>query len=49
MKIAVLSANRTLYSTQRLVEAGVKRGHDMPVYNHKRCYMNIESAKPEIH
>jgi ribosomal protein S6--L-glutamate ligase len=49
MKIAVLSTNRNLYSTQRLVEAGVERGHEMPVYNHRRCYMNIESAKPEIH
>jgi ribosomal protein S6--L-glutamate ligase len=49
MKFAVLSTNRNLYSTQRLVEAGEDRGHDMPVYNHKRCYMDIESAKPEIH
>ncbi len=49
MKIAVLSTNRNLYSTRRLVEAGEKRGHDMPVLNHKRCYMNIQSANPEIH
>jgi ribosomal protein S6--L-glutamate ligase len=49
MKIAVLSTNRNLYSTQRLIEAGVERGHEVPVYNHKRCYMNIVSAKPEIH
>jgi ribosomal protein S6--L-glutamate ligase len=49
MKIAVLSTNRNLYSTRRLVEAGEARGHDMRVYNHKRCYMNIVSSKPEIH
>jgi ribosomal protein S6--L-glutamate ligase len=49
MKIAVLSTNPNLYSTRRLVEAGEDRGHEVPVYNHKRCYMNIESAKPEIH
>jgi ribosomal protein S6--L-glutamate ligase len=49
MKIAVLSTNRNLYSTRRLVEAGVERGHQMPVVNHKRCYMNIMSSNPSIH
>jgi ribosomal protein S6--L-glutamate ligase len=49
MKIAILSTNRNLYSTRRLVEAGHERGHEMPVYNHKRCYMNIMSSNPEIH
>ena len=49
MKIAVLSTNKNLYSTRRLIEAGVARGHEMPVYNHKRCYMNIVSHNPQIH
>jgi len=49
MKIAVLSTNSNLYSTRRLVEAGIERGHEMPVYNHKRCYMNIESSNPSMH
>ena len=49
MKIAVLSTNSNLYSTRRLVEAGVERGHEMPVINHKRCYMNIVSSSPSIH
>ena len=49
MKIAILSTNRNLYSTRRLIEAGEARGHEMPVYNHKRCYMNIMSSNPEIH
>ena len=49
MKIAVLSTNRDLYSTRRLVEAGLERGHEMPVINHKRCYMNIVSSSPSIH
>ena len=49
MKIAILSTNRNLYSTKRLVEAGLERGHDMPVINHKRCYMNITSHNPSIH
>ncbi|MDX1406022.1 MAG: 30S ribosomal protein S6--L-glutamate ligase [Woeseiaceae bacterium] len=49
MKIGILSRNRNLYSTKRLVEAGVERGHQMRVINHKRCYMNITSHNPQIH
>jgi ribosomal protein S6--L-glutamate ligase len=49
MKIAVLSTNRNLYSTRRLVEAGRERGHEMVVINHKRCYMNIATHNPGIH
>ncbi|MDX1498291.1 MAG: 30S ribosomal protein S6--L-glutamate ligase [Woeseiaceae bacterium] len=49
MKIAVLSTNKNLYSTRRLVEAGQERGHQMLVINHKRCYMNIVSHKPRVH
>jgi ribosomal protein S6--L-glutamate ligase len=49
MKIGVLSTNRKLYSTNRLVEAGVERGHTMSVIDHRRCYMNIMSSNPQIH
>ena len=49
MKIAVLSTNKKLYSTKRLIEAGIERGHDMHVIDHKRCYMNITSHNPRIH
>ena len=49
MKIGILSTNKNLYSTRRLAEAGVERGHEMPVINHKRCYMNITSHNPSIH
>jgi ribosomal protein S6--L-glutamate ligase len=49
MKIAVLSTNGRLYSTQRLLEAGEERGHDMVLLNHKRCYMNITSHRPSVH
>ncbi|MBT8103390.1 MAG: 30S ribosomal protein S6--L-glutamate ligase [Gammaproteobacteria bacterium] len=49
MKIGILSTNKNLYSTKRLVEAGIERGHEMPVINHKRCYMNITSHNPSIH
>ena len=49
MKIAILSRKKTLYSTQRLVEAGQLHGHQVQVIDTLRCYMNIASHKPEIH
>ena len=49
MKIGILSTNPRLYSTKRLVEAGKERGHEIAVINHKRCYMNITSHRPDVH
>jgi ribosomal protein S6--L-glutamate ligase len=49
MKIGVLSTNRNLYSTRRIVEAGKECGHEMLVINHKQCYMNITSHNPSVH
>ncbi len=49
MKIGILSTNRSLYSTARLVEASEQRGHEVHVINHKRCYMNIATHRPAVH
>jgi ribosomal protein S6--L-glutamate ligase len=49
MKIALLSRNRKLYSTRRLIEAATERGHEIKVLDALRCYMNIASHKPTIH
>lgn len=49
MKIAILSRNKSLYSTRRLVEAAEARGHEVRVIDVLRCYMNIAAHKPEIH
>ena len=49
MKIGILSRNRGLYSTRRLVEAGEERGHTVKVIDHLRCYMNIATHKPSVH
>jgi ribosomal protein S6--L-glutamate ligase len=49
MKIAILSRNKTLYSTRRLIEAAEARGHETAVLDVKRCYMNIASHNPTIH
>ncbi len=49
MKIAILSRNRKLYSTHRLMEAAKSRGHEAVVVDFLRCYMNIASHNPTIH
>jgi len=49
MKIAILSRNKNLYSTKRLIEAAEERGHEVRVIDVLRCYMNITSLKPTIH
>jgi len=49
MHIALLSRNRNLYSTRRLVEAAEARGHSARVVDTLRCYMSITSHHPSIH
>jgi len=49
MKIALLSRNRKLYSSRRLIEAATQRGHEVKVLDALRCYMNIASHRPRIH
>ncbi len=48
MRIAVLSRNPKLYSTRRLVEAGIEQGHEVDVINTLHCYMDITSSKPSV-
>lgn len=49
MKIAILSRNTNLYSTQRLISAAQQRGHDVRVVDPLRCYMNISPQRPKIY
>jgi ribosomal protein S6--L-glutamate ligase len=48
MKIAILSRNTRLYSTQRLVEAARERGHVVRVLDPLRCYVRIAPGNMEI-
>jgi ribosomal protein S6--L-glutamate ligase len=48
MRIAILSRRPSLYSTQRLKEAGKARGHDVSVVDYLRCYMDIASRRPQV-
>ena len=49
MKLAILSANPSLYSTNRLVEAAQKRGHDVDVINHNHCYVGMETNNNNVY
>ncbi|MFO7592929.1 MAG: 30S ribosomal protein S6--L-glutamate ligase [Pseudomonadota bacterium] len=48
MKIAILSRNKNLYSTRRLVEAAQQRDHEVRVLDTFKCYMDIATDKPGI-
>lgn len=49
MKIGILSRSESLYSTNRLVEAGHEREHEVRVINPLHCYMNITANNSSIH
>ncbi len=48
MNIKILSRNSHLYSTQRLIEAAKKRGHNVEVIDPLKCDLVIEKRKPSI-
>jgi len=48
MKIAILSRNARLYSTQRLVDAARARGHVVRVLDPLRCYVRIAPGSVAI-
>lgn len=49
MNIVILSRNAALYSTSRLVEEGLKRGHKVEVIDPLHCDIIIEKDKPSIY
>lgn len=49
LKIALLASNQDLYSNQRILEAGIERGHEMVFLNIQQCYMKIDATEPEAH
>ena len=48
MNIVILSRNPYLYSTERLVVEGEKRGHSVEVIDPLKCDLIIEKEKPTI-
>ena len=48
MKIAILSNGPANYSTKRLKEEAIKRGHEVKVVKYKNCYASIEQNHPTV-
>lgn len=48
MRIAVLSRNKSLYSTKRLLEAIRQRGHEALLINHTKCYMVMDHDTADV-
>ncbi len=48
MKIAILSKGVANYSTQRLKEEAIKRGHQVRIINYILCYAKIEQSNPVV-
>ena len=49
MNITILSRNKNLYSTNRLYNAGTKRGHNIIIVVYLRCYINIGKNQSAIY
>lgn len=48
MKIAILSNGPGNYSTRRLKEEAILRGHEVRVIKYKNCYASIEQSNPTV-
>lgn len=49
MRLAILSQRESIYSTTRLKEAAIARGHEVSIINYQKCYMNICANNPAVH
>ncbi len=48
MKIAILSNGPGNYSTKRLKEEALKRGHEVKIIKYRDCYASIEKNNPTV-
>lgn len=48
MKIAILSNGPGNYSTKRLKEVALQRGHDVKIIKYRDCYASIERNNPAV-
>lgn len=48
MKLCILSRSPKAYSTRRLREAAVERGHDVKVLDHMRFAIEVEPRRPSL-
>lgn len=48
MKIAILSNGNGNYSTKRLKEEALQRGHEVTIIKYRECYASIEQNNPTV-
>ncbi|HKK74345.1 MAG TPA: 30S ribosomal protein S6--L-glutamate ligase [Saprospiraceae bacterium] len=48
MKIVILSRGPQLYSTQSLLRAGMRRGHQVRIIDHVNCHFTIQKGRMSI-
>lgn len=49
MRIVILSKGSGNYSTKRLKEEALARGHHVRVVNYAQCYVTVESSRPVVY
>lgn len=49
MNIVILSKGPGNYSTKRLKEVALARGHEVRVINYAKCYVTLERGHPAVH
>lgn len=49
MRIVILSKGPGNYSTKRLKQVAVERGHEVRVVNYAKCYVTLEKGNPVVH
>ena len=49
LRIGILSLEPSNYSNKKIIEAAENNGHFCEILNTKRCYLNIEYDRPEVH
>ena len=49
MKIAILSKGSANYTTKRLKEVAIERGHEVKIVNYAKCYVTVEKSNPVVH
>jgi ribosomal protein S6--L-glutamate ligase len=49
MRIAILSKGAANYTTRRLKEEAISRGHEVKVINYAKCYLTIEKGNPVVY
>jgi ribosomal protein S6--L-glutamate ligase len=49
VRIVILSKGSDNYSTKRLEEEALKRGHEVRVINYAKCFVTLESGNTQVH